>query len=127
MGNVYCDECGKYTSVLPLKEKKHPRDIHELYFKCDHCYWHYTVDVTNRRARRLQRIMKRKEEQARRNGANIKALTYGYKRKEYTVYDPETKGDVLIKKCKEQIELDEIMDMLKFNMINYGVADLHER
>ena|SRR5690625_1369043 len=112
MNNVYCDECGKYTSIS-IKEKKHPRDIHEKYFKCDHCYWHYTVSVTNKRARKLQRIMKRKKIQ--------------YIKDEYTYLDPSTREDVTTKKSKEQIELDNIMDMLKYNMINYGVADLHER
>src|SRR5690625_2853398 len=107
MRQVHCNECGKYTSTIP-KYKNHPRGIHEVYFKCDHCFWHYTVAVTNNRARKLQRIMKQKGIQ--------------YIGEEYVALDPETGEDVLIKKSKEQIELDEIMDRLKFNMINYGVA-----
>src|SRR5690625_7774579 len=97
MNNVYCDECGKYTSIS-LKEKKHPRDIHEKYSQCDHCYWHYTVSVTNKRVRKLQRRMKEKG-------------------------IPYTKGGT----SKEQTEIDNVMSMLKYNLINYGVADLHER
>ena|SRR5690625_2381149 len=109
MIKAYCNECGKYTNTIP-KNKKHPRGIQEMYFKCDHCYWHYTVAVTDNRARKLQRTMKRKGIQ--------------YIGEEYTMKDPKTGEEVEVKKSKEQIELDEIMDRLKFNMIQYGVADL---
>lgn len=94
MNNIHCDECGKHTNTT-LRNKTHARGIKEMYFKCDHCYYHYTVAVTNKRARKLQRIMKRKRIPYTKNGTS-----------------------------KEQIELDEIMTRLKNNLIMYGVADL---
>jgi len=120
---VYCDKCYKLTSVKE-KEMKHPRGIIERYFKCEHCYWQYTVAVTNDRARKLIRKMKGQRDMAREQKDPIKLAYYQYKDKEYTIYDPKKDADVLITKCKEQIELDKIMDRLKHNLINYGVADL---
>lgn len=109
MSKVYCDECNKYTATT-IKRKKHPRDIEEMYFKCDHCYHHYTIAVTNKRARKLQRTMKRK------------GIEYLYN--EYDTLDAETGTEVQMKKSKEQIELDRIMSTLKSNLILYGVPDL---
>lgn len=60
MSKVYCDKCKYYIGVR-LKEQDHPRNISEVYFKCNHCYEHYTVSVTNIEARKLQRKAKRKK------------------------------------------------------------------
>src|SRR5690625_3534011 len=94
MNNVFCDECNKQITI-DLKEKRHPREIHEVYFKCNHCFYHYTVSVTNKRVRKLQRRMKQRG-------------------------IPYTKGGT----SKEQLEIDDTMTRLKHNLINYGVADL---
>lgn len=94
MNNIYCDQCYKYIDVT-LKDKTHPRGIEETYFKCNHCYHHYTVAVTGKRARKIQRNMKRKG----------------------IVYTRDNPSD-------EQKELDGITSTLKSNLINYGVADL---
>lgn len=109
MRKIYCNECYKYTSTTP-KEKKHPRGIQEIYFKCDHCYFRYTVAVSNNRTRKLQRTMKRK---------GIR-----YVGEEYQSLDTKTGKEITVKRSPEQVELDETMDRLKHNLIQYGVADL---
>lgn len=49
-----CDNCGKITDVN-FKEKKHPNEIRETYFSCEHCYYHYTSFVTDSKVKKLQR------------------------------------------------------------------------
>lgn len=49
-----CTECNQKTDIT-LKERKHPRGIHETYFKCDNCHAHTTCFVTNAKVRKLHR------------------------------------------------------------------------
>ena len=49
-----CNHCDYITDVV-FKEKKHPNDIRETYFKCEHCFYHYTSFVTDKRVRKMQR------------------------------------------------------------------------
>lgn len=49
-----CDNCHKITDVS-FKHTKHPNDIQEIYFKCEHCYYHYTSYVTDKKVRKMQR------------------------------------------------------------------------
>lgn len=91
---IFCDKCNNQIT-LDLKKKNHPREIEEMYFKCNHCYYHYTVSVTNKRVRKLQRQMKNKGIQFKRDGTS-----------------------------KEQKEIEVTMKRLKSNLINYGVADI---
>jgi len=91
---VFCDECNQQVTI-DLKEKTHPRGVVEMYFKCNHCYHHYTVAVTNKRVRKLQRRMRDKGIQFIQGGTS-----------------------------KEQEEIVSTMKQLKDNLINYGVADL---
>lgn len=49
-----CDNCHKITDV-DYKHTKHPNDIRELYFKCEHCYHRYTAFVTDSKVRKMQR------------------------------------------------------------------------
>jgi hypothetical protein len=49
-----CNNCQKITDVN-FKEQSHPNDIRETYFECEHCYYHYTSFVTDKKVRRLQR------------------------------------------------------------------------
>jgi len=90
---VICDQCGQLTSV-DLKEKTHPNKIKENYFKCEHCFYHYTSYVTDARVRKLQR-----------------------KRHEVKSVDVDKYRDI-----QEQIK--ERMTHLKHNLINFGRADL---
>ncbi|MBD7984420.1 hypothetical protein H9649_07505 [Sporosarcina sp. Sa2YVA2] len=86
-----CDHCGKITDVV-FKEKKHPNNIHETYFDCEHCYYHYTSYVTDSKVRRLQR-----------------------KRDCSLVADERLK---LFEEIKSK------MNLLKYNLIHFGRADL---
>lgn len=49
-----CNKCGKITDVV-FKETHHPNKIQETYFKCEHCYYHYTSFVTDAWVRKKQR------------------------------------------------------------------------
>ena len=49
-----CNHCDYITDVV-FKERKHPNDIRETYFKCEHCFYHYTSFVTDKRVRKMQR------------------------------------------------------------------------
>lgn len=91
---AHCTKCDYITDIV-FKEKKHPNNIQETYFKCEHCHYHYTSFVTDAKVRKMQR---------KRN-----ALTGDYN-------------------LQRRIELfDEIgkrMTRLKYNLINFGRADL---
>lgn len=86
-----CNQCGKITDV-EFEEQRHPNNIRETYFDCEHCYYRYTSFVTDKKVRKLQR-----------------------KKDKTTI--PEQR--VLL---HEQIS--ERMSLLKFNLINFGRADL---
>lgn len=89
-----CDQCGKITDI-EFKVQKHPNDIKETYFKCEHCYFHYTSFVTDSKVRKMQR---RKD--------SIKGIHNADKR------------------LQIQEEINQRMINLKYNLINFGRADL---
>ena len=79
------DKCGLITDVV-FKQAKHPNDIQETYFKCEHCHYRYTSFVTDAWVRKQHR---------------------------------KAKGNLVINE-----EVNERMTQLKYNLINYGRADL---
>lgn len=89
-----CDNCGKITYVV-YHEEKHPNDIQETYFKCEHCCYHYTCFVTDTWVRN-----KHKE------AAQLR------------LNEQKSKLEKL------QKEINERMSRLKYNLVNYGRADL---
>ena len=58
MNKVICDECQRGFVITNIKEKKHPKEIIESYFKCPHCHKKYTAYVTDKEARKQQREIK---------------------------------------------------------------------
>jgi len=48
----------KKFTVTNIKEKKHPKEIIESFFKCPHCHKKYTAFVTDKEARKQQREIK---------------------------------------------------------------------
>lgn len=89
-----CDNCGKITDV-EFKEQRHANDIRETYFKCEHCFYHYTSFVTDSEVRKMQR------------------------KRDGMTGDRNTDNRL---KLHEQVK--ERMAILKYNLINYGRADL---
>lgn len=87
-----CNECGKITDVQ-FKEKRHPNKIQETYFKCEHCFYHYTSFVTDAWVRKMHR----KAKQLRINRQPVAEL---------------------------QEEINNRMSQLKYNLVNFGRADL---
>ena len=85
-----CDNCHKITDVS-FKHTKHPNDIQETYFKCEHCYYHYTSYVTDKKVRKMQR------------------------KKPLLTLD---------KRLELQEEINSRMSQLKYNLFNFGRADL---
>ena len=79
---------------------KHPNDIVETYFKCTHCYYHYTAYVKNKRVDKLHKKL----------GKMLR----------------DEEGNYLDKEKAEQTreEVANVMNRLKDNLINYGKADL---
>ena len=86
-----CNHCDYITDVV-FKEKKHPNDIRETYFKCEHCFYHYTSFVTDKRVRKMQKQL---QVGGRQNG-----------------------------KVKLFEDIKSRMSELKYNLINFGRADL---
>lgn len=89
-----CNECGKITDVV-FKQKHHPNKIQETYFKCEHCFYHYTSFVTDTKVRKLHR-----------KRDNTKGI-----------YNAE-------KRLEIQEEINSRMFRLKDNLIRFGRADL---
>lgn len=89
-----CDKCNRVTNIV-YKTKQHPNNIKETYFKCDQCYYHFTCFVTDKRVRKLQQ--KRDELNGRHN---------------------------TVKRQKIQEDINNQMKQLKYNLVNYGRADL---
>jgi|SRR5699024_6352823 len=89
-----CDQCGYITDVV-FKQRYHPNKIQETFFKCEHCYYHYTSFVTDARVRKTQR-------------------------KKDTIIGQHTAG----KRREMQQEINSRMSLLKNNLINFGRADL---
>jgi hypothetical protein len=90
-----CDQCDKITDV-EFKKDKHPNGIEETYFKCEHCYYRYTSFVTDSWVRKKQRALKTLP----RHTDNTQVLD------------------------DRQLEINQRMSQLKYNLINYGRADL---
>lgn len=86
-----CDHCGKITDV-EFKRTTHPNDIKETYFKCEHCYYHYTTHVTDAWVRKKQR---KKD--------SMTSVT---------------------KRLELQEQINERMSLLKYNLVQFGRADL---
>lgn len=91
-----CDHCNKITDVI-FKKEKHPNGIEETYFKCEHCFYRYTSFVTDKWVRKQQGNLKA---MPRKNNGNIKLMD------------------------EKQIQINKRMEMLKYNLINFGRADL---
>ena len=89
-----CNECGKITDV-EYKEQKHPNEIWETYFKCEHCYYHYTCFVTDKWVRKKHKV-----------ATQLRAIKQVSKLEEI------------------QNQINERMSRLKYNLINFGRADL---
>lgn len=89
-----CNECGKITDVI-YKEQIHPNNIQETYFKCEHCFYHYTCFVTDAWVRKTHKVAARLR---------------------------ETKQVSKLEKLQKQIN--ERMSQLKYNLVNFGRADL---
>ena len=95
-----CNECGKITDVV-YQEQKYHNDIRETYFKCEHCYYHYTCFVTDKKVRKMHKEITRLRTLRGKN--------------------PLARG-IQITKLQEQIN--ERMSRLKYNLVNFGRADL---
>ena len=89
-----CNECGKITDVI-YQEQKHPNDIRETFFKCEHCYYHYTCFVTDKWVRKKQEV-----------AAQLRVKNQVSKLQEL------------------QQQINERMSRLKYNLSNFGRADL---
>ena len=89
-----CNHCGKITDVV-YQEQKHPNDIRETYFKCDQCYYHYTCFVTDKKVRKMHK-----------KAAQLRASRQASKLEEL------------------QKQINERMSRLKYNLVNFGRADL---
>lgn len=89
-----CNECGKITDVI-YQEQKHPNDIRETYFKCEHCYYHYTCFVTDAWVRKKHKV-----------AAQLRVKNQVSKLQEL------------------QDQINERMSRLKYNLVNFGRADL---
>lgn len=99
-----CDHCGKITDV-EFKEQSHPNNIKETYFKCEHCFYHYTSFVTDTWVRKKQR-------HAQHLRSNI--------RNGYSITNVHATDELM----KLQEEINSRMSQLKYNLINFGRADL---
>ena len=89
-----CNECGKITDVI-YQEQKHPNDIRETFFKCEHCYYRYTCFVTDEWVRKKQKV-----------AAQLRVKNQVSKLQEL------------------QQQINERMSRLKYNLVNFGRADL---
>lgn len=97
---AFCNEsCGKHFQITKFETKKHPRGIEETYFKCPHCFHHYTSFVTDSRVRKIQNMIK-------------------------TMMDNTQTPVSKVKLESMQQEINQRMSLLKFNLINFGRADL---
>ena len=88
--------CDKCGKItdVEFKQKHHPNKIQETYFKCEYCYYHYTSFVTDTKVRKLQR-----------------------KRDSTKKYEVD-------KRLEIQEEINSRMSWLKYNLVNFGCADL---
>ena len=93
--NALCDSCDKITKV-EYQEEGHPNNIRETFFVCEHCYYRYTSFVTDKWVRKQQR--------------KLKAMPR-YVDNQSTLDD-------------KQLAINERMGKLKYNLVNYGRADL---
>ena len=89
-----CNHCGTITDVK-YQHKNHPNGIEETFFKCEHCFYHYTCFVTDPRVRKMQR-------------------------KRASMTGPHN----AMKRLNLFDEIGERMAKLKNNLIKYGRADL---
>lgn len=94
---VQCDNCRSVTDVK-FKKAIHPNGIEETYFKCVSCHYRYTSFVTDKKVRKMQK--------------KLKAM-------------PRRADEEFIKMLDEkQLEINSRMSQLKYNLINFGRADL---
>ncbi len=100
-----CDNCHKITDIT-YKETKHPNDIRETYFKCEHCYHHYTAFVTDAKVRKMHKKVDELKALARKGDTNTN----------YTLLGEELNQLI--------ININQRMSRLKYNLINFGRADL---
>lgn len=92
-----CDHCKKMTDT-DLKTRLHPNSIQEYFFKCSHCFYQYTVAVTDKKVRKMQRQMKTlAQEKQETNTERIEALRNNIRKR---------------------------TGKLKYSLINFGRADL---
>lgn len=89
-----CSNCGKITDV-DYKEQRHLNDIRETYFKCEHCYYRYTCFVTDAWVRKKHKV-----------AAQLRAMKQTSKLNEL------------------QRQINERMSRLKYNLVEFGRADL---
>lgn len=89
-----CDHCSKLTKIK-FKEKKHPNEVKETYFKCEHCHHRYVCFVTDKKVLKMQRKKR-----------NLKGH-----------YNIQKRLDL-------QEEINQRMAKLKHNLINFGRADI---
>lgn len=83
-----------YITDVVFKEKNHPNKIKETYFKCEHCFYQYTSFVTDTKVRKMQR--------------KLKQMAAG------------RRAD----RTKLHNNITERMSRLKYNLIQFGRADL---
>lgn len=62
MNNLTCDKCGEQFDAEP-KQRKHGQDVVEVYFTCPHCQAHYTGTILDKAGRKMQRDVRKLQEQ----------------------------------------------------------------
>lgn len=58
MNHVTCDECQKVFAIQS-KQRRHGKDVIELYFTCPHCKAHYTGTILDNQGRKMQRDVRK--------------------------------------------------------------------
>lgn len=61
MINVSCDNCQKLFTI-ESKQRRHGKDVIELYFTCPHCRAHYTGTILDEQGRKYQRDVRKLQE-----------------------------------------------------------------
>ncbi|RDW17624.1 hypothetical protein CWR48_14000 [Oceanobacillus arenosus] len=77
-----------------FKQRHHPNKVQETFFKCEHCHYHYTSFVTDSKVRKMQR-----------------------NKDKLPVYEVD-------KRMELQTQINNRMGTLKYNLIQFGRADL---
>lgn len=58
MKHVSCDECQNIFAVQS-EQRRHGKDVIELYFTCPHCEAHYTGTILDNEGRKIQRDVRK--------------------------------------------------------------------